>query len=252
MTSKLVLNQNRVSEAYLKRRIETLEKEKQKALDECLQVAENLALRDYEMSSLKYELKEAHRSNNDLRIKLVKNEQLKKDQHSNRVQELEKQVRKFQTELDLKSIEVTKLKSGRRLSRASDAPPKLGKNKTETRSWFINKPVLPYEGTPVEGQYFTRVSSIFQNVDNVSRFESILEGCLSKMIKIIALSMDPATVSLSRDNVNLFIKLVDRGLDLVSNSMVTQSPIPLEKDDPSRLLVVPVTEIPGESIFSIG
>lgn len=114
VTSNLVLNQNKASQDFLRKRIETLEKDIQKSNAESTAAAEKIQIRDYEVSSLRFEMKELQKANSELRLKLVKNEQFNRE--IQRSKTMEKQLQKAETELELKRLELLKLKSDRRMS----------------------------------------------------------------------------------------------------------------------------------------
>lgn len=115
VTSNLVLvNQDKASQDFLRKRIESLERDHQRSKDECKEAQEKFQIKDYEISSLKYEMKELQRANSELRLKMVKNEQFNKEMQRNKA--MEKQLQKAETELELKRLELLKLKSGRRMS----------------------------------------------------------------------------------------------------------------------------------------
>lgn len=109
-----VLTQNKASQDFLRRRIETLEKDKSKASEECQSVLEKLQIKDYELSTLKYELKEMQKVNSDLRMKLVRNGQIEKEIERNK--NLERLLLKTEADLQLKNLELVKFKSDRRMS----------------------------------------------------------------------------------------------------------------------------------------
>lgn len=115
VTSNLLLHhQDKASQDYLRKRIEALEKDMQKSKTDLQLAQERIQIKDYEVSSLKYELKELQKGNSDLRMKLVKNEQFNKEIQKNKA--MEKQLQRVETELELKSIELLRIKSDRRMS----------------------------------------------------------------------------------------------------------------------------------------
>lgn len=133
-----VMTQNKASQDFLRKRIETLEKDKSKASEECHTVLEKLQIKDYELSTLKYELQQMQKINSDLRMKLVKNGQIEKEVERNK--NLDRLLAKAEADLELKNLELLKLKSDRRMSTqvVVEAPPKLEPPKPPPRDFVID------------------------------------------------------------------------------------------------------------------
>lgn len=117
MTSNLVLNQNQASQDFLRKRIKSLEEDVHKFKEECQAAVEKIEIKDYELSSLRYEAKELQKANSELRLKLVKNEQFNKEIQRNKV--MEKQLEKMEWEVGQKNIELIKLRNDRRSSQVA-------------------------------------------------------------------------------------------------------------------------------------
>lgn len=171
ISSNLVLNQNKTSQDVLRKRIETLEKDTQKAKEEWQAAVERIQIKDYEVSSLKYEMKELQRANNDLRMKLVKNEKFAKEMDRNKT--LEKQLQNVETKYELKKLELLKLKSDRRMSSQSPAVPANCSNVTknddrmEADHFQINTLPGRYELTmKTDSWQFRMGHRIFENAHN--------------------------------------------------------------------------------------
>lgn len=122
VTSTIALmNQDKASQDYLRKRIDGLEKDVKKSKEECQAALEKCQIKDYEVSSLKYEMKEMQRANSELRLKLVKNDQSNREREESKV--MAKQLQKVTAELELTRLEVLKIKSDRRMSRSQAAVP---------------------------------------------------------------------------------------------------------------------------------
>lgn len=168
VTSNLVLNQNKASQDFLRKRIETLEKDIQKTKEESKSAEEKIQIRDYEVSSLKFEMKELQKANSELRLKLVKNEQFNKEIQKNK--NMEKQLQKAETELELKRLELLKIKSDRRQSTQvtpMDTTTTIAPKKTdppEIQQFHLDVLVSRYEVTKADSWQFRLGHRIFENV----------------------------------------------------------------------------------------
>lgn len=163
ITSKLALNQNhQASQDFLRKRIESLEKDVQKFKDECQAAVEKIEIKDYELSSLKYEAKELQKANSDLRLKLVKNEQFNKEIQRNKV--LEKQLEKMEWEVDQKNIELIKLKTDRRSSQAPAPPPVEMISEVDTNLFHLHVLFSRFEITRADSWQIRMSHRIFENI----------------------------------------------------------------------------------------
>lgn len=131
----------------------------QKKEQECRETAERLQIREYELSSLKNELNVVQRTNADLRNKLIKNGQVQEDARQNRIVELEKRLRKAESELELKNLAMVKIKSDNRWSKGladtTGGNPK-GNVYSNCFVFHVNEPKLLSFKSPIDPKFKQR------------------------------------------------------------------------------------------------
>lgn len=173
VTSNLTVNQDKASQDFFRKKIETLEKDIQKTKGECTLAKERVQIKDYEVSSLKLEMKELQKANSELRLKLVKNEQFNKEIQKNKV--MEKQLQKVETELELKRLELLKLKSDRRMSSqahvdlnstiaVNQQKAKEAAEETKTNAFNLNVLISSYGVTKKDSWQIRLAHRLFENV----------------------------------------------------------------------------------------
>lgn len=171
VTSTIALmNQDKASQDYLRRRIDGLERDVKKSKEECQAALEKFQIKDYEVSSLKYEMKEMQRANSELRLKLVKNDQSNREREENKA--MTKQLQKVTTELELTRLEVLKLKSDRRMSSSQAVPMDVTISHKESAtktgeegqsSFSLDVLTSRYEVTKADSWQFRLGHRIFEN-----------------------------------------------------------------------------------------
>lgn len=169
VTSSMALKQDKASQDFLRKRIEGLERDIHKSKEDCDAAQEKFQVKDYEVSSLKYELKELQKANSDLRLKLVKNEQYNKEIERNKA--MERQLQKAEADLELKKLELLKLKSDRRTSSQMPQQQPIDVTIThpkadppELNSFHLDVLVSRYNLTRADSWQIRLAHRIFENV----------------------------------------------------------------------------------------